>query len=194
MSHLDKLKELRKSRRKAKLANKKELHKEYEGKKKHAKEIEALEKQQERAQDQLEQLEMESNGVDYTRVKNLNYSIEEDEEWNKKTKRNLKKQDREFQNYKQMAERTYVKDIEAFDKLSSEEYSEEKKKYRQLLDEGLTEEQAIVQLSDKNKLKRHLENIEAKERKTYKKRSKVTAGGINDKNRQFNEKLDREYH
>lgn len=203
LGHSDRLKrirELRKLKKASKYENKKELNREYKAKQARAKEIEEKERLEEEGIKSVEKSESIQRGVDYDRLKSLDYTAEEDEVWNKKLEAKKTRDDqREFQNYDQLAERTYNKRLREIEGVSMDEYKQQKEIYAKLRNQGVDEATIITALTDKKKAQNLGRGIRKRDRERYKRREKKVAaegtdiGFINDKNKQFNEKLGRHF-
>ena len=203
LGHSDRLKrirELRKLKKASKYENKKELNREYKAKQARAKEIEEKERLEEEGIKSVEKSESIQRGVDYDRLKSLDYTAEEDEAWNKKLEAKKTRDDqREFQNYDQLAERTYNKRLREIEGVSMDEYKQQKEIYAKLRNQGVDEATIITALTDKKKAQNLGRGIRKRDRERYKRREKKVAaegtdiGFINDKNKQFNEKLGRHF-
>ncbi|QOU19373.1 hypothetical protein BRETT_003520 [Brettanomyces bruxellensis] len=203
LGHSDRLKrirELRKLKKASKYENKKELNREYKAKQARAKEIEEKERLEEQGIKSVEKSESIQRGVDYDRLKSLDYTAEEDEAWNKKLEAKKTRDDqREFQNYDQLAERTYNKRLREIEGVSMDEYKQQKEIYAKLRNQGVDEATIITALTDKKKAQNLGRGIRKRDRERYKRREKKVAaegtdiGFINDKNKQFNEKLGRHF-
>lgn len=203
LGHFDRLKriqELRKLKKASKYENKKELNREYKAKQARAKEIEEKERLEDEGMKSVEKSESIQMGVDYDRLKSLDYTAEEDEAWNKKLEAKKTRDDqREFQNYEQLAERTYNKRLKEMEGVSMDEYKQQKEIYAKLRNQGVDEATIITALTDKKKAQNLGKGIRKRDRERYKRREKKVAaegtdiGFINDKNKQFNEKLGRHF-
>ncbi|KAF6007590.1 hypothetical protein HII12_004480 [Brettanomyces bruxellensis] len=203
LAHSDRqkrIRELRKLKKASKYENKKELNREYKAKQARAKEIEEKERLEEEGIKSVEKSESIQRGVDYDRLKSLDYTAEEDEAWNKKLEAKKTRDDqREFQNYDQLAERTYNKRLREIEGVSMDEYKQQKEIYAKLRNQGVDEATIITALTDKKKAQNLGRGIRKRDRERYKRREKKVAaegtdiGFINDKNKQFNEKLGRHF-
>lgn len=117
------------------------------------------------------------------RLKEMNYSIEEIERWDLK----MALKQKGFQNFEQLAENAFYKtssktevDQELYEKAESNEEMD--------YESQIPKSRVTEVVSDYKDLKsRKMRNLERK------RKSKATSSYINDKNRQFNEKLDRHY-
>lgn len=203
LGHSDRLKRiraLRKLENASKYENKKELNREYKAKQARAKEIEEKERLEEEGIKSVEKSESIQRGVDYDRLKSLDYTAEEDEAWNKKLEAKKTRDDqREFQNYEQLAERTYNKRLKEMEGVSMDEYKQQKEIYAKLRNQGVDEATIITALTDKKKAQNLGKGIRKRDRERYRRREKKVAaegtdiGFINHKNKQFNEKLGRHF-
>ncbi len=203
LGHSDRLKRiraLRKLKNASKYENKKELNREYKAKQARAKEIEEKERLEEEGIKSVEKSESIQRGVDYDRLKSLDYTAEEDEAWNKKLEAKKTRDDqREFQNYEQLAERTYNKRLKEMEGVSMDEYKQQKEIYAKLRNQGVDEATIITALTDKKKAQNLGKGIRKRDRERYRRREKKVAaegtdiGFINHKNKQFNEKLGRHF-
>ncbi len=198
---LRRIRELRKLKKASKYENKKELNREYKAKQARAKEIEERERLDEEGRRRTEKIKSVENGVDYERLKSLDYTAEEDEAWNKKLEAKRTREDqREFQNYAQLAERTYNKRLKEMSSLNLDEYKHQKEIYKTLETQGVDEATIISLLTDKKKAQLLGKDIRKRDKERYNKRKKKVSEGentdigfINDKNKQFNEKLSRHF-
>lgn len=192
------IKELRKLKKRAVLANRKELEKNYEKHREQSELEDKIEKKQEKAANELKKMEMKERGEDYERLANMNYSIEQEEDWESKMKEKSSKDRREFQNYEQIAERSYAKSIRNDHVMGEDEYKAQKKKYDELKKKGMGEEAIRSALTSKERVQKLGESIRKKDKESYRHRKSrggqdTEIGYINEKNRQFNEKLGRNY-
>lgn len=149
----------------------------------------------------------DNSGKDAIDLSSLSYTTEEDEKWNQKQKKRKEhfsthnSKNGELQNYKQLAERTYAKNVchlkEGGKMKSIEDYQKEKELYEKFEKQGLTPEQIRSKLTSKDKLKNYVGDVKAWESQVSNKRKKVEENGedgaIHEKNRQFNNKLKRYY-
>ncbi|GME84435.1 unnamed protein product [Ambrosiozyma monospora] len=197
---LKKLRELRALKSSANAENRRDLYADFEKKKKDEKLLKTLSDKQERAHDELIQIELQQEGVNCERLKNLNYTVEEDEKWNEKKSQKSKQDHKKFQNYTQLAEQTYLKKLKAMNKLSENEYNEQKKLYESLKAKGFSEAQIITKLTDKKLMSKLVIELKEQDENAYKKRKRdseddggISIGFINDKNKLFNEKLNRHF-
>ncbi|GMG20965.1 unnamed protein product [Ambrosiozyma monospora] len=197
---LQKLREIRALKNSAKAENRRDLYSDFEKKKKDEKLLKTLSDKQERARDELNQIEFQQEGVNFERLRNLNYTVEDDEKWNEKQSQRSKQDHKEFQNYTQLAEQTYLKKLKAMDKLSENEYIEQKKLYQCLKGKGFSEAQIITKLTDKKLVSKLVIELKEQDEKAYKKRKRdaendddISIGFINDKNKLFNKKLNRHF-
>ncbi|ODV87550.1 hypothetical protein CANARDRAFT_6077 [[Candida] arabinofermentans NRRL YB-2248] len=210
---LKRLKELKNLKNQSIKDNKKELYQDYEKKKLDLNKLQKLKDKKLKATEELNELELNSKGIDYNRLKNMNYTISQDEDWNLKLENDKNVKDmREFQNYKQLAEQTYLKKLKLKSKSKSKDsnnddddddlknYEIQIRLYNDLKKLGYSEEEIITKLTNDSKLNDLIVQLKETDEKSYKKR-KIKSGDdgnddvgfINDKNKQFNDKLNRHY-
>lgn len=221
---ISKLSNLRKQKNELKLLNRKEVINDYENKKINLNHLNNLKLRQERLENEIDDLKSKSKNELYNREKSWNWSIEQIEKWDndhKSDKINDKTKKEGFQNYDQLAEQTYKKELSNnITDLSSnkEKYLKQKKLFKEfILKNGINKDEIddtsdeYTQLldtfivsyneTDKDKLKELIKQMKSNdERKSRIRNSKndtnsddSSIGYINEKNRQFNEKLNRHY-
>lgn len=137
-------------------------------------------------------------------LKSLGYTAQQDSDWQKKN--NFKQQNKGVHDHKHIAERTYRKRIAELKEAPESandplvRYHEQKRIYKELEEEGYSEAQIRGKLTDERLLQQESNRIREFEAKAYKKRkvtsdnAKMSVGitqAINEKNRAFNEKLNR---
>ncbi|CDK27229.1 unnamed protein product [Kuraishia capsulata CBS 1993] len=198
---LAKLKELKSLKRQSADSNRKELLREHQQKKVDAKVRLRLEEKQKQAEEELVRLESEDRGEDHDRRKAWDWSIEDVERWDAKQKRDKhRKSQAGFQNYVQMAERAYEKDLE--DKpVSIKSHNDQMEQLAERLEQGQDYDKAIQELvaryrPSKDTVEGLVANLAAANERRMKRNRPVgenDSGFINDKNRQFNDKLSRHY-
>lgn len=220
---ISKLTNLRKQKNELQLLNRKEIINDYENKKINLNHLNNLKLRQERLEDKIDDLKSKSKNELYNREKSWNWSIEQIEKWDndhKSDEVNDKKKEG-FQNYDQLAEQTYKKELASnITDLSSnkEKYLKQKKLFTDFMLKNGVNENNINETSaeytqlldtfivsynetDKTKLKELIKQMKSNdERKSKIRNSRNDAnsddssiGYINEKNRQFNEKLNRHY-
>lgn len=193
---LAKLQELKKKKQESERQNKQELFKDYKQQKLKSIEFKQIEKKKNNAELEHEKLNSLEKGEDFDRKQNWDWSIEDCEKWEKKNKAKAKMQTRGFQNFNQMAEQSYNKELRNLN-VDKEAYDQQKK-------ESTTKknnEKSILPTinnpskADVNTLVRNIE--EANSRRMKRRRNKDdeddVSSYINDKNKQFNLKLNRQY-
>lgn len=146
-----------------------------------------IERKKQAALDEAHRLEQ---GEAYTRKKTLEYSLEEWESWDTKQK------NKAFENYSQLAEQSYKKEVALLD-VDKADYE---KKKQQLMNkygvgaDGLRNVVEVDQITSKEAKEKLVQAIEEGDERRFKRRKKESSGGhINQKNKDFNDKLDREY-
>ncbi|ANZ76170.1 BA75_02987T0 [Komagataella pastoris] len=151
--------------------------------------VDDLKEKQERAKKKLTDLDERKK-----RLKNWDYSIQQDEDWNDRLEKSDLPDD-----YAQIAERAYTKDLsKTLSPLSQKEYHTQKQEYYRTRSQGIP----YVHKPSAEKLESVINHVVAKDERTVRKinknRIKNSLNGgetnyINDKNKQFNEKLNRHY-
>ncbi|KAG8961656.1 hypothetical protein FRC03_005113 [Tulasnella sp. 419] len=122
---LAKMEQLRSKMRSSLQANRKDLVEEHTRQKTSARELVRLEKQRKLAETLREKTEAEDRGEDVDRKKNWEYTVEENDEWEKRQARKKRRSNFEFNDYDDAARRKYKKDIE-FIKPDLEAYEKQK--------------------------------------------------------------------
>lgn len=220
---ISKLTNLRKQKNELQLLNRKEIINDYENKKINLNHLNNLKLRQERLEDKIDDLKSKSKNELYNREKSWNWSIEQIEKWDndhKSDEVNDKKKEG-FQNYDQLAEQTYKKELASnITDLSSnkEKYLKQKKLFTDFMLKNGVNENNINETSaeytqlldtfivsynetDKTKLKELIKQMKSNDERKSKIRNSrndtnsddSSIGYINEKNRQFNEKLNRHY-
>ena len=205
LSLQDRIRELKNARAKSVLENRRAVYNEVAGfKTKHAekKKLDKLEDDaaEEEGEASTEKRKSKSN------VSTLEYTAEEDEKWEAKqgrinTHKELNDEHKgELHNYKQLAERTYSKNIRVIEqrgKKSMEKYQREKNLYDKLKAQGLSPEEVRSRLTSSGHLDAYVKDLKLWEEDVFRKRRKISDegkdGAIHEKNRQFNSKLQRHY-
>ncbi|WVF66122.1 hypothetical protein IAT40_000861 [Kwoniella sp. CBS 6097] len=106
-----KLKDLRLRMNQSSAANRKDLIADHQKSKVTAKELQRLEKQKKLAQTLRLKADAEENGEDLERKKNWEYSIEDNERWERKLEQDKVKQDTHFHNAEDDAHKRYNRNI-----------------------------------------------------------------------------------
>ncbi|KAG7786728.1 hypothetical protein KL910_004128 [Ogataea haglerorum] len=148
------------------------------------------------AEEEVQETELQNQEVKSERLRNLRYTIEEDEAWHEKLEAGkTAAEDREFQNFKQLARQTYTKGLKALNPLSAEKYEAQKQIYFEMKKEGKSDSEIINSLTSREKLDHMVDQLKERETTTVKRRKTAQdrQNFINDKNKQFNDKLDRHY-
>ena len=203
----DRIRELKNARAKSVLENRRAVYDEVAGVKMKLAEKRKLEKLEDDAV-----LQEEEGRVSKEKKKNspnvstLEYTAEEDEKWEAKqgrinTHEELNAEHKgELHNYKQLAERTYSKNIRGIEqqgKKTLEKYQQEKSLYEKLKTQGLSPEEIRTRLTSSGQLDTYVKDLKSWEEEVYRKRRKINDegkdGAIHEKNRQFNSKLQRHY-
>lgn len=126
---LQKLKLLQKRKAEASKQNRQELFKEHREQAVGRSKLRQLDKQQERAMEELEKLDTEEKGENYARKKAWDYTVEDNEKWDAKlAMRAANKKNAGFKNYSQMAEQSYNKEISQIEVIGLDEYKKQKEK------------------------------------------------------------------
>ncbi|KZO95271.1 SYF2-domain-containing protein [Calocera viscosa TUFC12733] len=125
VERMKKLQELRGKMRDTLQANRKDLVAEHAKQKTSVRELQRLEKKRKLAEVLREKADAEERGEDAERRKNWEWSIEENEEWEKKLERKKKRADFTFNNSEDHARRRYKKDLD-FIKPDLEAYNRQK--------------------------------------------------------------------
>lgn len=178
-SRAERLQKLKQKKAQSTILNRQDLYKDYKDQKLRTIDRENIDKRKQEAEKKYEELTSEESGVDVERKRNLEWSIKEWDEWDKKQKSKAKPG---YNNFNQLAHQTYEKEIANLniDKLK---YKVQKNGESRVTEEASKNRLvAAIKLSDERKLKGR--------------RSQDNDGGagyINDKNRQFNLKLNRQY-
>ncbi|GAV29263.1 hypothetical protein PMKS-002745 [Pichia membranifaciens] len=201
----DRIRELKNARAKSVLENRRAVYDEVAGfKTKHAEK-----KKLDKLEDDVAEEEGEAfieKGKSKSNVSKLEYTAEEDEKWETKqgrinTHKELSDEHKgELHNYKQLAERTYSKNIRVIEqrgKKSLEKYQMEKSLYDKLKAQGLSPVEVRSRLTSSGNLDTYVKDLKSWEEDVFRKRRKVSDegkdGAIHEKNRQFNSKLQRHY-
>jgi pre-mRNA-splicing factor SYF2 len=162
-----------------------------------AKESMKIKRKRQEAQDLLMEKELNGQGIDVERVKNLKYSIEETEKWNEKLMEKEERKDSGFTDFAQVAAKKYRKTIKDF-KPNLKEYEEQKTSagfYRDANDL----QYGTGQKPNRQQLQRLTQEIENQnitrgkfsKRRAYNDNDEVTF--INERNMRFNKKVNRAY-
>jgi pre-mRNA-splicing factor SYF2 len=198
---LEKLKQLQKRKAEGSRQNRQELFKEHR-QQSIGKQLEQLRKRQEKAQEELDSLESKEQGEDSHRKKVWDYTIEDNEKWDAKQEmRKSNKKNAGFKNYSQMAEQSYKKEIGMLE-VDKEKYKGHKDKEQ---DNHRPSREAIDTLvdqlttSDSRRMKRKKrDDVDSYSEYLFVllirlRQFKILTASVNDKNKQFNEKLNRHY-
>ncbi|KAG7822884.1 hypothetical protein KL909_003487 [Ogataea angusta] len=150
------------------------------------------------ARKDVEEIETEpqNQGANCERLRNLRYTIEQDEAWHEKLEAGkTAAEDREFQNFKQLARQTYTKGLKNLNPLDPEQYEAQKQIYFEMKKEGKSDSEIINSLTSRERLNQMVDQLKERETTTVKRRKTAQdrQNFINDKNKQFNDKLDRHY-
>lgn len=193
---LAKLQELKKKKQESERQNKQELFKDYKQQKLKSIEFKQIEKKKNNAELEHEKLNSLEKGEDFDRKQNWDWSIEDCEKWEKKNKTKAKMQTRGFQNFNQMAEQSYNKELRNLS-VDKEAYDQQKKESttKKNNEKSILPTNNNPSKADVNTLVRNIE--EANSRRMKRRRNKDdeddVSSYINDKNKQFNLKLNRQY-
>ncbi|TPX30618.1 hypothetical protein SmJEL517_g05861 [Synchytrium microbalum] len=169
-----------------------------------------LERKRQEAQELLDQQEIEEKGVDYERVKNLSYTVEDAEAWERKLKEKAKRQDNGFTDYAQVAAKKYNKQIATISPNMARYHAEKEDAKARASVLGVSQEEAFYRDANSmayagsskpsqaavDKLSKEVHDQIAKRAKFSKRRAfheddDVTY--INDRNMKFNQKIARSY-
>lgn len=225
---LQKLEQLKKRKNESEKKNREELFKEHRKQAVGEGKLRAMELKQEKAMEELDKLESKEKGEDWDRKKGWDYSIEDNEKWDKKQElKNQNKNNGGFVNYAQLAEQSYKKEIDSLE-VNKEEYLRQKAKLQKKRirsaedgkdDEGDQSDLDEVDYNDKPSkaaIDRLVSNMRGSDTRKLRRRkdyeetdtyskyfrciffflrgsSFTNTQTVNDKNKQFNEKLDRHY-
>lgn len=199
-SRLSRLKRLKAKKAESERNNRKDLFDDYKKQKLQSINRKKIEKLKENAEEEVNKLDHEERGEDYERQRNLDWSIKDWEEWEKKTGKQRPRQVG-FDNWSQLAASSYEKEISKL-QVDKDDYNEKKqvlmRKY------NITEPKDVrniidlkseVKSSDIDKL---VQNInETNDRRMKRRRDHDSehdvSSYINEKNKQFNMKLNRQY-
>lgn len=183
---IQKLQQLKRRKAEGVKLNREELFKEHRHQAIGEAKLRQLGKRQENALEELEKLESEERGEDHERKKAWDYTLEDHEKWDEKVEmRRNNKKNSGFQNYTQMAEQSYKKEV-ALMPVDKDSYKKQKEKNGDVDFANKPTKAAVDALveslttGDKRRMRKKRDNDE-------------TEGYINDKNKQFNEKLSRHY-
>lgn len=128
---LQKLEQLKKRKNEAEKKNREELFKEHKKQSIGEGKLRSMELKQKKAVEELERIESTESGEDWNRKKGWDYSIEDNEKWDKKQElKNQNKSNGGFINYAQLAEQSYKKELSNLD-INKEEYLKQKEKLKQ---------------------------------------------------------------
>lgn len=178
----ERFRKLQALKQKSQLDNRKQIQLEFQRKRIDEKEQAKLEARQARAEFELSKLESIAQGKDFQREQAWGWTIEDVEKWNDKQKQKGRLNSK-FESYDDLAEKTYNKDTRVL-KTDLDEYKKQK------------ELNAATHIPSKDVLESYVSNLQEKETKRFMSR-RVNDGAdstfINEKNRQFNDKLSRHY-
>lgn len=197
---LAKLQQLKRKKQESENLNKQELFKDYKQQKLKSIEYKKIEQKKLNAELEHEKLDAIEKGEDFERKQNWNWTIEDCEKWEKKTKQKGNNKKSGFQNFNKMAEQAYNKELLNL-KVDKETYEQQKNAAERSKSGDKLQMSKILPLSSKssaadtNRLVRNIE--EANNRRMKRRRNKDDEDDvnsyINDKNKQFNLKLNRQY-
>ncbi|KAG7898871.1 hypothetical protein KL935_003879 [Ogataea polymorpha] len=191
---LERLKKLKQLKELALEENERELQREFKQLKEEQK-LRAAAAQKE-AEVEIQETKLLNEGLDSERLRNLRYTIEQDEAWHARLEAGkTAAEDREFQNFKQLARQTYTKGLKNLNPLNSEQYEAQKQIYSEMKKEGKSDSEIISSLTSREKLNQMVDQLKERETTTVKRRrtAQDRQNFINDQNKQFNDKLDRHY-
>lgn len=200
-TRLLKLQELKKKKQESEKLNKQELFDDHKKQKLKSLAYKNIEKNKMNAELEQERLDSIEKGEDFDRKQNWSWTIEDCEKWENKKKRDNKNLRSGFQNFSGMAQQSYNKELQNLE-VDKDEYERQKKALLQKHGvEDPRELKKVIDLSnkpksaDKNRLVRNIED--ANNRRMKRRRNKDEEDDvnsyINDKNKQFNLKLNRQY-
>mmetsp|Transcript_3118 Transcript_3118/g.3495 ORF Transcript_3118/g.3495 Transcript_3118/m.3495 type:complete len:232 (+) Transcript_3118:35-730(+) len=198
---LAKLQQLIRKKQESENLNKQELFKDYKQQKLKSIEYKKIEQKKLNAELEHEKLDSIEKGEDFERKQNWDWSIEDCEKWEKKTKQKGNNKKSGFQNFSKMAEQAYNKELLNL-KVDKEAYDQQKNAAEknksssdQLQMPKILPFSSKPSAADTNRLVRNIE--EANNRRMKRRRNKDDEDDvnsyINDKNKQFNLKLNRQY-
>lgn len=197
---LAKLQQLKRKKQESEKLNKQELFQDYKQQRLKSIEYKKIEQKKLNAELDQEKLDSIEKGEDFERKQNWDWTIEDCEKWEKKTKQKGRSQKSGFQNFNKMAEQAYNKELLNL-KVDKETYDQQKnainknKSGSQLQMSNILPVSTKPSAADTNRLVRNIE--EANNRRMKRRRNKDDEDDvnsyINDKNKQFNLKLNRQY-
>lgn len=123
------------------------------------------------------------NDTSDDKTKLLNYSIEQTDKWNEKLEK--KRKGKGFENYNQVAAQTYNKEIM--------ELPVDKKSYLQQKQSEVLDLNHTPSKEASDQLNKSLKENDARKMKKRRKNNESTDAYINQRNRDFNQKLERQY-
>ncbi|VVT43944.1 uncharacterized protein SAPINGB_P000224 [Magnusiomyces paraingens] len=198
-------------------ANRKDTHQEYTNKHTDYSQVERQKRKKEEAELELSKIELEEKGEDFERKRAWDWTIEESENWDKKQQEKSERvKTSKFSDYTTAAERAYLKDLQDLQP-DIKDYNE--KKIESLKSKGMiiegkdgeiiaydmdgsltTSQDSLSQFSHKpskkvvDNLVNHLKKGDEQRMKRRKKNDDdEMVSYINEKNKQFNQKLSRHY-
>lgn len=198
---LVKLQQLKRKKQESEKLNKQDLFQDYKQQKLKSIEYKKIEKKKLSTETEQEKLNSLEKGEDFERKQNWDWTIEDCEKWDMKNKRKGKNLKSGFQNFNIMAEQAYNREL-LNQKVDKDAYEQQKKELdRKSSGEHQQQMSKILPPSDKPKatdVRLLVRNIEdANSRRMKRRRNKEDEDDvnsyINDKNKQFNLKLNRQY-
>lgn len=193
-SRLERLQKLKQKKAESSRLNKLDLYQDYKDQKLRTVDRGTIDKKKQEAERKYEELTAEEAGEDVDRKRNLQWTIKEWDEWDKKQKTKAKPG---YNNFNQLAQQTYEKEIANLevDKLKYKIQKDQlAKKHNGELSLTAIDFTAKTDETSKNQLVASIKLSD--ERKQTRRRRQGDAGAasyINDKNREFNLKLNRHY-
>ncbi|ODQ68616.1 SYF2-domain-containing protein [Nadsonia fulvescens var. elongata DSM 6958] len=181
-------------------ANKKELHFEYKRNRTDTKAQQAFERKKDEAQFELDRIEAEENGEDFERKRAWDWTVEESEKWDEKMsekKRREKETEDGFKSYGDMAVKAYEKSLKKVD-VDLEGYQKQMERMRKNgIDVDDSFSGGLSSKPTKHAVDKLVDKLTEGDKERMKRRKKdddnKNVSYINDKNKQFNEKLGRHY-
>ncbi|EIM87466.1 mRNA splicing factor SYF2 [Stereum hirsutum FP-91666 SS1] len=190
------------SQRSSKIANRASIIEESEKAKMSVRDAARLEKQRKLAEVLRTKADAEERGEDVERLKNWEWTIEENDEWEKKLARKQRRADFEFHDDAHAARRRYKKDLDQI-KPDLAEYNRKKEMAMGLAPESLYRDANSLLYADNKPSEDAIDRVVSKmnkdiekKRNFSRKRANEDEGDItyiNERNRVFNKKIARYY-
>ncbi|ODQ79789.1 hypothetical protein BABINDRAFT_161482 [Babjeviella inositovora NRRL Y-12698] len=194
-----KFKALQKRKRESEKLNRQEVYAEHAKQKEDSQKLKRLEAKKMKAEEELEKIEATERGEDYDRKKNLEYSIEDCEKWEAVQLERRKGTSGASQNYEAIADRAYDKDLKNIDVVANmTAYKASKERLLRSHKEHTIDHMDLTANKPAKQLVKKLvaDMGDADARRMKRRRNKNEEDDvhsyINDKNKHFNMKLNRE--